>query len=235
VGYPPIGVGIANTPTAGHELIMLDYRECGKQGEPRVVLVDQERDYRITFVAPDFATFIRGLVSWDEFGTSEAAIVMVERGTLSPIVVRALAAARDRLPEGERMLRTLGRQIVDEKGFFALHADERSYLMYDLMFWLYSHLRTAGSFEEFVNYPKEGASYDTPCYELMITSCLGADPYGFCTDGYGPGFVRTWWDVRLAAGEIVETPHGYRLTQDAEDALLRRLATVTGAPDAGTS
>jgi SMI1-KNR4 cell-wall len=29
-GYPPIGVGIADTPAGGHELIMLDYRACGK-------------------------------------------------------------------------------------------------------------------------------------------------------------------------------------------------------------
>jgi hypothetical protein len=42
---------------------------------------------------------------------------------------------------------------VDEKGFFALHGDERSYLMYDAMFWPYSHLRAAGSLEEFINYP----------------------------------------------------------------------------------
>jgi hypothetical protein len=65
--YPPIGVYIANTPTAGHQMIALDYSECGKQGEPRVVYVDQERDYSIIFVAPDFATFIRGLVNAEEY------------------------------------------------------------------------------------------------------------------------------------------------------------------------
>ncbi|WP_234637532.1 SMI1/KNR4 family protein [Delftia tsuruhatensis] len=62
-GYPAWGVGIGDTPSAGHEQPMLDYRECGPQGEPSVVHVDQERDYRVTFVAPDFASFIRGLVS----------------------------------------------------------------------------------------------------------------------------------------------------------------------------
>lgn len=61
-GYPPIGVAIADTPSAGHEQIMLDYRGCGKQGEPEVVYVDQEAAYRITPVAPNFASFIRGLV-----------------------------------------------------------------------------------------------------------------------------------------------------------------------------
>lgn len=66
-GYPAIGVGIADTPSGGHELVMLDYRECGPQGEPQVVHVDQEGDYRITEVAPDFETFVRGLVSGEEY------------------------------------------------------------------------------------------------------------------------------------------------------------------------
>lgn len=64
-GYPTWGVGIADTPTAGHEQIMLDYRACGPQGEPQVVYVDQESDYRVTLLAPDFITFIRGLVPRD--------------------------------------------------------------------------------------------------------------------------------------------------------------------------
>lgn len=69
-GYPEWGVGIADTPSAGHEQIMLDYRECGPQcedGEPTVVHVDQELDYQVTTVAPDFATFIKGLVDEDQF------------------------------------------------------------------------------------------------------------------------------------------------------------------------
>ena len=156
-GYPPIGVYIADTPTAGHEMIGLDYRQCGKKGEPRVVYVDQEDDYSIHFVAPDFATFVRGLVNEEAFDTSaedrQQAIATVESGTLSPIVLRALDVAGARLPDGERMLRTLARQIVDEKGHFSLHADERSHLTYGLMFWLYSQLRTASSFEDFVDPP----------------------------------------------------------------------------------
>jgi SMI1-KNR4 cell-wall len=231
-GYPAIGV--ASTPTAGHQQIMLDYRTCGKRGEPHVVYVDQEDDYHITLVAPDFATFIWGLVSRDAFDTSEKvrkeAIIKVEHGALSPIVLRALAAAGDRLPDGERTLRRLGRQIVDEKGYFSLHGDERSYLMYDAMFWLYSHLRAAGSLEEFVNYPGdlgEVSSYDTPCYELMIVGFFPpAAPYGFHTDGYCADFLQNWWDARLVAGDITETSSGYRFTLDAEHALLHRLATV---------
>jgi hypothetical protein len=61
-GYPDIGVCICDCPSAGHDIIMLDYRNCGKDGEPEVIHVDQECDYRITHVAKDFETFVRGLV-----------------------------------------------------------------------------------------------------------------------------------------------------------------------------
>lgn len=61
-GYPNIGIYIAATPSGGHELIGLDYRECGPQGEPSVLHIDQEEDYKETFLAPDFESFIRGLV-----------------------------------------------------------------------------------------------------------------------------------------------------------------------------
>ena len=65
--YPAIGVAICDCPSAGHDMIFLDYRECSPQGEPKIVHIDQECDYKITPLADNFEEFIRGLVNEDDF------------------------------------------------------------------------------------------------------------------------------------------------------------------------
>jgi hypothetical protein len=60
-GYPDIGVYFADCPSAGHDMVCLDFRACGPTGEPTVVHVDQEWDYRVVLVAETFEAFIRGL------------------------------------------------------------------------------------------------------------------------------------------------------------------------------
>lgn len=71
-GYPPIGVYFADCPSGGHDMLCLDYRACGPSGEPTVVHVDQACDYKITFVAPNFEAFIRGLEDDDAFPVPRA-------------------------------------------------------------------------------------------------------------------------------------------------------------------
>ena len=57
-----LDIYFADTPSAGHDLLALDYRECGPGGEPRVVHVDQEAGHVVTPMAPSFGDFLDGLV-----------------------------------------------------------------------------------------------------------------------------------------------------------------------------
>ena len=77
--YPDIGVVICDCPSAGHDYIFLDYRDCSKDGEPKVVHVDQEWDYKITIVADNFESFIRGLVNSDIFDEDDEVVETAEK------------------------------------------------------------------------------------------------------------------------------------------------------------
>jgi hypothetical protein len=63
-GYPDIGVYIVDCPSAGHDMIALDYR-C--HDEPTAVHVDQESSYQSIVLAPDFETFLKGVVGGSEY------------------------------------------------------------------------------------------------------------------------------------------------------------------------
>jgi len=65
--YPNIGVYICDCPSGGHDMIALDYSKLGIDGEPRVVHIDQEYDYKKTVLAANFELFIRGLVGSENF------------------------------------------------------------------------------------------------------------------------------------------------------------------------
>ena len=66
-GYPAVGFAICDCAIAGHDMVFLDYRECGPDGEPKVVYIDQEYNYKITPLADNFEEFIRGLVNEEDF------------------------------------------------------------------------------------------------------------------------------------------------------------------------
>lgn len=66
-GYPKdLGIIIADTESGGHDMIYLDYRECGKNGEPKVSVCFQEYDYEIQVLANSFEEFISMLISQEE-------------------------------------------------------------------------------------------------------------------------------------------------------------------------
>ncbi|MFM9278539.1 SMI1/KNR4 family protein [Paenibacillus jiagnxiensis] len=60
-GYPEFGVIICDCPSES-EVVMLDYRESGNDGEPEVVHVNKENNSKITRLASSFEAFVRGLV-----------------------------------------------------------------------------------------------------------------------------------------------------------------------------
>lgn len=120
-GYPDIGICICDTPTAGHDMIMLDYRKCGRDGEPQVVHVNQENDYKITFLAENFEAFVRGLVNESVFDTSEEDLQddleRIETGSFSSLLSDLLKAFDG--PDLGPVLRAVCKQLTLDKGYFA--------------------------------------------------------------------------------------------------------------------
>jgi hypothetical protein len=211
-GYPPIGILFGQCPSAGHDAIMLDYSQCGPAGEPQVVHVDVETEGEpaVTFMAATFLEFLRALVPEKVYDTSEedarAAAAKVATGTFSALL-QQLCALTPELP-AEAVIRRIAAEIVADKGYFALHADARSTLLYDLQFWLYStHLPVRSREEYLETYP-----------DMLV---FGG---GFRTGGYAPDFVEDWWTARWQQGQLEARDGLLQFSRDYKAALRRQLA-----------
>ncbi len=208
--YPDIGVAICDCPSAGHDMIFLDYRECGPQGEPKVVHIDQEYDYEITPLADTFEDFIRGLVSDEVYEPDPEeekaeALELVRTAPFSPLLARLCKKSGE--PEAvERLIRKLAVQIVEDKGYFALHGDEVSCKLYDIQFWLYENAHPGVTEQEYL---KE--------FPNMIV-CGGE----FSTGGYAPGFVEDWLKARKKDGTIQKKNNVLSLSEAARAKLLEQ-------------
>jgi len=67
-GYPDFGFVFAETPTAGHTVVMFDYSECGSLGEPRIVWVDVYGEKpEVLILAANFTEFMEGLMDAQKF------------------------------------------------------------------------------------------------------------------------------------------------------------------------
>jgi hypothetical protein len=63
--YPEIGVVICDMPSGGHDTVMLDYSDCGPEGEPAVAYIDEDRIPRR--VAQSFDEFLARLAPCGSF------------------------------------------------------------------------------------------------------------------------------------------------------------------------
>ena len=70
--YPDIGMPVCHCPSDVHDAYFFDYQECGKDGEPAVVHIDQEDEFEITHIANSFEEFIRSLVFGEAYDKAEA-------------------------------------------------------------------------------------------------------------------------------------------------------------------
>jgi hypothetical protein len=208
-GYPNIGICICDCPSAGHDMIMLDYRKNGKNGEPEVIHVDQESDYRITFLAENFKTFITRLVHSDVYDTSKEGLkntlIELETGEYSDTLNQFLNGKE----ELKEQLRNLLIMLTKEKGYFALNADELSHLVYDIQFYLYSNNKSVSSKEEYLK-----------IYPNMIA--LGNKE--ITTNGYAPGFVEDWMKSRIESKLIKKKLFGgLKFQKDYEARILTEM------------
>ncbi|MDZ5603820.1 SMI1/KNR4 family protein [Pseudomonas sp. RP23018S] len=210
-GYPDIGVYICDTPSAGHDMVALDYRACGPQGEPQVVHVDQEGDYRITVLAKNFETFVRGLVNEAVYDRSEELfeddLYRVTEGAFSEMLAPLLTDFAP-FPRIGEAVRAVSLHLLQEKRCFALHADPLSYLLYDVQFWVYQQRHRVQSRQQYLD-----------VYSAMIA--FGGK--GFSTGGYAPGFVEDWFKARVEAGELIDTDQGIVLSQAHMAQMLEQL------------
>jgi hypothetical protein len=191
-GYPDIGLCICDCPSAGHDMVMLDYRACGPRGEPAVVHVDQERDYRITTLAPNVEAFVRGLVDASVYDTSAAdlakALHAIEHGRFSTNLSRLLGHLQAPA-DAAKVLRRLLHAVATEKGYFALHEDPLSLLAYDFQFLLFSTAHKVRKPKEFLD-----------AYEHLLAFGDGE----VTMRGYCEAFVEDWLKARIKRGEIAK-------------------------------
>ena len=217
-GYPDLGVYICDCPSAGHDMVALDYRECGPQGEPQVVHVDQEGDYQVSVLAPTFALFVRGLVSPEVYDTSEQDFIddqlKVREAPFSELL-GGLISQFDVRPDIGAAIRKVALHILEQKRYFALHADPLSYLLYDLQFWLYQNRHPVPTQQDYLD-----------VYSEMI-----AFGKGFGTGGYAPGFITDWWAARVEGGQLQHAEGGFTFTPAFKNSLLVQLDELPDAPE----
>lgn len=111
------------------------------------------------------------------------------------------------MEQAEQKIRNICTRIVEEKGHFSFHADEVSYVMYDMQFWLYIK-----------SYPNTSREQYLTAYENIIA--FGGE---FGQGGYAPAFITDWLDTRVKEGRIVQDDGVMRFTNSYAEEVITKL------------
>ena len=84
---------------------------------------------------------------------------------------------------------------MEQKGYFALHEDTVSWLMYDLQYMLYSFAFPRASVKQYLH-----------DYPLIL-----AEDGEFSTNGYAPAFVADWMEQRIQESKLVPVSYTHLL------------------------
>lgn len=57
--YPDIGIPFGETQSGGHDMYYMDFRSVDENGEPRIVLIANEDDNAVYFVADNLVEFVK--------------------------------------------------------------------------------------------------------------------------------------------------------------------------------
>lgn len=188
-GYPDIGVAICDCPSVGHDMIFLDYRSVVHRANRKSFMSIRKMIIMLLSLPITLKNLFGDLVNEEVFDTSEEdermELEKVRNAAFSPLL-SDLCAKCDHPVDTERWIRKISEEIVIDKGFFALHADERSYLLYDIQLWLYTNAYPDTTEEDYLS-----------AYKKIIA--LDGE---FSTGGYASDFVTDWLTRRKESGMV---------------------------------
>ena len=172
-------------------------------------------------VADGFLDLLLRMVPVKEHETKERARSQrerraLERGDFPPVLAVQHQAVANRHPQIREWCRTVCLKLFDQKGYFAVHDDETSRLLLDLMFWLNQNARD-----------RDAATKHSELATIMQVWWSTSDD-GFGLSGYAPGFVEDWWKDRLASGALEGNDAAARFTIEASEELLRKVKRLHG-------
>ena len=127
----------------------------------------------------------------------QADLEMIQQAAFTPLL-QGLCDAHPQHPNIANIIRKISLAILEEKNYFALHADPLSYLLYDVQFMLYSQVHKLVSMKEYLE-----------IYPSIMT--LEGD---FNTGGYSPAFVQDWAKEKTKLQQVAQSKLGLRFTEE---------------------